>query len=376
MKVFISSLITGMEAERAAARRAVVALGHEPLMAEDFGACATSPQIACLQGVRDADVVVLILGPRYGTKQDMGISATHEEYLEARGSKPIVAFVKEGEHDQDQEALIEDAGRWQGGLLWNPFATADELSDLVTGNLHRHELAHVAGPLDPRALATRALALLPARSHGYHNSDLALHLVIAAGPHGEVLRPAQLEADSLAAELQQQAMFGPLPIFDRRIGADGRLREDALVISQHREHREIAEVALWPCGDVRFRLPLSEGQGQGMPVVIEEDVASRMTAGLAYASWLLERIDPTHRVTHVAMAAALVGHGGMGWRTRAEHAASPNSGSFSVMGEDEREQPVTLSPPHRARAVLAMERERLVEDLVVLLRRRWKDLGR
>jgi len=66
----------------------------------------------------------------------------------------------------------------------------------------------------------------------------------------------------------------------------------------------------------------------------------------------------------------------MGWRTRAEHAASPNSGSFSVMGDDEREQPVTLSPPHRARAVLVMERERLVEDLVVLLRRRWKDLGR
>ena len=66
MKIFISSLITGFEPLRSAARSAIQVLRHEPVMAEDFGARPTSPQVACLQGVRDSDLVVLSLGDRYG----------------------------------------------------------------------------------------------------------------------------------------------------------------------------------------------------------------------------------------------------------------------------------------------------------------------
>lgn len=43
MKVFISSLITGMEPERAAVVDAVRALGHEAVTAETFGARPESP---------------------------------------------------------------------------------------------------------------------------------------------------------------------------------------------------------------------------------------------------------------------------------------------------------------------------------------------
>lgn len=43
MKVFISSLISGFEEFRSAARDAVRQLGHEPVMAEDFGAQPASP---------------------------------------------------------------------------------------------------------------------------------------------------------------------------------------------------------------------------------------------------------------------------------------------------------------------------------------------
>ena len=44
MKVFISSLISGMEELRVVAREATSALGHEPVMAEDFSAQAQSPK--------------------------------------------------------------------------------------------------------------------------------------------------------------------------------------------------------------------------------------------------------------------------------------------------------------------------------------------
>src|SRR3546814_13900991 len=75
----------------------------------------------------------------------------------------------------------------------------------------------------------------------------------------------------------------------------------------------------------------------GLPVVVEEVVASRLAAAVGYAAWLLNHIDPTERITHVALAAALIGEGAMGWRTRSEHAASPTSGSFDAFGR-EREQ--------------------------------------
>src|SRR3546814_12464509 len=85
MKIFISSLISGMEIERAATKRAIELLRHEAVMAEYFGAQVSSPQIACLTGLRQSDLVVLVLGTRYGVKQASGLSATHEEYREARG---------------------------------------------------------------------------------------------------------------------------------------------------------------------------------------------------------------------------------------------------------------------------------------------------
>src|SRR5260370_7996258 len=95
MKIFISSLISGFEPFRAAARAAVKTLRHEATMAEDFTAQPHSPQIACLKGVREADLVVLILGARYGTAQSpSGLSPTHQEYLEARANKPILAFLQ------------------------------------------------------------------------------------------------------------------------------------------------------------------------------------------------------------------------------------------------------------------------------------------
>jgi hypothetical protein len=72
---------------RAAAREVVSTLRGEPIMAEDFGAQPHSPQVACLTGLRQSDLVVLILGEQYGAIQPSGFSATHEEYREARARK-------------------------------------------------------------------------------------------------------------------------------------------------------------------------------------------------------------------------------------------------------------------------------------------------
>ncbi len=75
MRIFISSVISGMESFRDAVERAARTLGHEVLRAEDFGAQPDSPQIACLSAVRQAQAVILLIGDRYGATQPSGLSA-------------------------------------------------------------------------------------------------------------------------------------------------------------------------------------------------------------------------------------------------------------------------------------------------------------
>ena len=375
MKVFISSLISGMEAERASVKAAIELLRHEAAMAEDFGARASSSQVACLDALRQSDLVVLILGTRYGAKQLSGLSATHEEYREARGQKPILAFLQQGEPEAEQAAFISEAGKWESGLnRATPFSTPEQLRDLVTRALHDYALTHARAPLDAKGLASRAQALLPDNQSVRH-SGVSLHVAIAAGPEATILRPAELEAPELGDAMEKQALFGAPPVFDRRVGTECGLLSDSLAIFQERSYGARAEVRLWGMGDIRFLLPIrEEDRGRmGLSFVIEEAVVAQLAGALNYAAWLLGHIDPTERITHFAVAAALVGEGAMGWRTRSEHAASPNAGTFGGFGQDsEREKAVLLSPPHRVRAALSMDVNRLVEDMVVLLRRKWK----
>jgi hypothetical protein len=59
--------------------------------------------------------------------------------------------------------------------------------------------------------------------------------------------------------------------------------------------------------------------------LIEEDVADRVARSLRLTAWILDRIDPVRRLSHVVPVVALLSAAYMGWRTRSEHAASPNS---------------------------------------------------
>lgn len=371
MKVFISSLISGMEAERAAAKKAIALFRHQPVMAEDFGARPNSPQVACLSGLRDADAVVLILGSRYGAVQASGLSATHEEYREARGNKSILVFVQEGSPEPAQAALIEEVSGWEQGFFRASFADAEDLGEKVARALHDLELANAAGSVDPGALAQRAITRLPAAERSW--SGASLQFALAAGPETSILRPAELESDALAEALQQQALFGRPPLFDRREGSDWRVVDHALVLVQELRQRSNAELRLWGTGDMSMSIPIAQSDSRGFQVVIEEDVAERLAACIAYAAWVLGHVDRTEKVSHVALAARVVSESAMGWRTRAEHAASPTSGSFDGFGQEhERVEPVQLSPATMVRAALTMNAATIAEDLLVLLRRRWK----
>jgi hypothetical protein len=370
MKIFVSSLITGFEPLRAAARSAIQALGHEPVTAEDFGAKPASPQVACLQGLRSADIVVLILGERYGAiPPGSRVSPTHEEYLEARDAKEILLFVQEGVAPEPaQDALLREAQGWRGGLFRAGFRTPEELRDAVTRAIHKFELAHAAAPLSApelRSTAEAMLAALAPRPQGPSRLCFAL----AGGPKQQVLRPAELEAESLADALHQQAMFGTPKLFEKSSGVNARMDGDILVIEQENG----ASLRLDEQGGIAIGLPLereasrSRGFGGVMLGIVEESVLRELTNAIAFADWVLDKIDPTQRVTHVGLAARIEASDFMAWRTKAEQDASPNSGTMRMSPVPEK--PVCVDRP---RGALKFDARRLAEDLLVPLRRQWK----
>lgn len=208
--VFISSCIRGMEELRSGARTAIEALGLMPIMVEDLSAASTTPRGACLDGVRRSDIVVLIVGPRYGDPLPSGLSATEEEVAEARRiGKPVIVLKVRGDIDVRQAAFLRRLGDWYGGSFYREVGSRDDLIRELVSALQDHQRAPdlqvlagmVAKRLECVALGYRArgivnlrprlsLAWVPAAADGLVDEavlfgslpDAAVDLLVA-GPH-------------------------------------------------------------------------------------------------------------------------------------------------------------------------------------------------
>ena len=362
MKLFISSLLSGYGHFREAVRSAAETLGHKVITAEDFPATAGTPQQACLAGVREADVVVLLMGESYGAVQPSGLSATHEEYREARERKPVLAFIEQATSpDPKQAKFVEEVQAWATGHFRASYSDPGSLSRVVIRALHEHELAQSVGPVDEKELLDRATALVPQR-HGMGGAA-QLVLVIAGAPLQAVLRPAELDDPALARDVQREALFGSYPVLTSAEGTRIRVQDDALLFEQ-----ESASVLLDQVGSIRVIQAARSGNDRfrsDIPALIEEEITAALSRGLRFAGWLLDRVDPLRRITDVVLVTALAGAGYMAWRTRAEHAASPQSGQTG----QGRDGVVTLRPARRHRQSLTYDADRIAEDLVALLRR-------
>jgi len=362
MKVFISSVISGMEAYRDAAARAVRSLGHQPIRAEDFGAQPESPQIACLAGVREAKAFILLMGARYGAIQSSGLSATREEYREARERCPVLVMVQDGvDREPEQSEFLHEVQDWAQGQYTSPFASADQLLDQVVGALHNLELTHATGPIDPEEMLQRAIALLP-HDTSAHSGRTRLAMALAGGPLQTILRPAQLEEGELRERLHQMALFGESAVLTTQAGTEVNIDNDALLFEQPGRSIAVSET-----GAIHFlsEIPLPE---MGLLVIIEEDVRDIIGRFLRFSNTVLAYIDPTNRFSHVAIVAKILDAGHMAWRTRAEQARSPNSVTMNSFFDGDQEA-VHLSPPHRTRSALRLNVSELVDDLTVKVRR-------
>jgi hypothetical protein len=110
-RVFVSSVMGGMRAEREAAVRAIEALGAEPVWFEGFGGRDDDAEVAYLSEVATSTVYVGVLGREYGRIQKTTRrSATHDEYREAeRLGLRIRAFARaDGDLVGDQATFLDE----------------------------------------------------------------------------------------------------------------------------------------------------------------------------------------------------------------------------------------------------------------------------
>jgi hypothetical protein len=362
LKIFISSVIGGFEDFREAAAEAIGTLRHQVTRSEDFSATPDSPQIACLAGIRQADVVVVLLGARYGPVQASGMSATHEEFAEARATKPTLVLIQGGiTPEPEQASLIQEARDWSGGGIAPAFRDPDDLKAKLIRGLHELELSRAAGTADPEEMLNRARALVPASNSV---NETSLVFAVASGPRQPVLRPTELEDRQLARDLMQDALFGDAALLDAADGTSTRIDGSFLVIEQAR-----ARIAIDAEGSIVIVRPTRRNRGWdgGLTALIDEDVREDLERSLRFADRLLERIDPTRRLTQAAPVAGLLRAGYTAWRTRAEHAASPSSMSMNMDGRDDLI--ATLTPPARPRPALRHQVSELAQDLTAVLRR-------
>jgi tetratricopeptide (TPR) repeat protein/energy-coupling factor transporter ATP-binding protein EcfA2 len=147
--VFVSSTFDDLEPEREAVLDAIRRVQQRHDAVEFFGADTAQPIETCLREVRKSDLLVVIVGFKYGRlPSGMGISYSQAEYEEAiRHEKPCLVYLRDDdipilpkyvERDPDRMKRLEAwKGRLQSAHTAASFKDADDLALQVAADVGR-----------------------------------------------------------------------------------------------------------------------------------------------------------------------------------------------------------------------------------------------
>lgn len=147
--IFLCSTINDLSSERAKVLEAIrrLQLSHDSM--EFFGARPRTPLDTCLEEVRKSDVVVVIVGHRYGTLvEDLRISFSEAEYNEAQKlGIPCLVYIRDENEPVPKRSIEDDPQKivllenWKKTLASrhtiSTFRNADELAVYVAADLGR-----------------------------------------------------------------------------------------------------------------------------------------------------------------------------------------------------------------------------------------------
>lgn len=139
--IFISSTIADLQYLRDAIRDAVVDLRYHPVMSEhgEIGYIRpTTAATACYRSVEQCQMVILIIGKKYGTPGEDGFSVTHKEYLAAKkASIPTITFVEQQVlHYKEVFDASPESDLWNTFTLMNrPSSTFKLIDDISSSDI-------------------------------------------------------------------------------------------------------------------------------------------------------------------------------------------------------------------------------------------------
>ena len=195
VRVFISSTLGELAAERQAARTSVEQLRLTPIMFE-LGARPHPPRALYRSYLAQSDIFVGIYWQRYGwVAPDMDISGLEDELLLST-DVPRLIYVKRPAPEMEPR-LAEMLRRLEGdeGPSYKPFGDADELAELLLDDLALL-LAERFQPIDVLAVTERRRSNLPASTSTFVGrraeltdlrsllDDEGVRLITLAGPGG------------------------------------------------------------------------------------------------------------------------------------------------------------------------------------------------
>lgn len=224
--VFVSSIQSGFEAVRAAAREGIESFGCRALMAETGGAAPASSRDALLGLVERADVLLLIIGARYGEAGASGRSPTEDEFDHARAlGKDILVLVCDSPREPAADAFLSRVqGNWDEGFYAPRFTEPGQVVGLTVRSLRELAERRTGGAAGPDAQARAAELAAGTRREGYGSgSRLRVALVPAGAPL--LLDPVRLDdaalIDRLAGSLRSAGLVTQAEGIEQAVLSDG-----------------------------------------------------------------------------------------------------------------------------------------------------------
>jgi hypothetical protein len=365
--VFISSIQSGFEDVRAAARAGVESFGWRAMMAETVGATPASPQRGLLDRVAESDVLVLLVGPRYGARQESGLSATEEEFDEARRrGKPILVLRQDGELAPEQQEFLDRAtGGWEGGALYGTFRDASDVGLAVVRGLTNIRDRGARATLEPAAQERAAALAADARRQGYSQGGSIVRVVLVPLIDQPLLQAAALEDRNLPEELAAAARAARLVPQSEGIATNVSAEGIQLQVGEQYAGRALMVGAK---GEIVVEASVGgEDRNFGSMRVVPERLEEAIRGAAAFAESAWNRIDPRGEVQEVAVALAIPEAQHKSWgRGRGGNTMSMG-GMFSL--------PETAIAPEPARVLRRADlgREETARGLVAEMRRLFVD---